>query len=41
MGQIKKLLTREQFALFVVRVYQDFDESYHSWLDELDKAFEQ
>ncbi len=39
-GQIKKLVSKEQFATFVERAYQDFDFRYHSWLDELDKAFE-
>src|SRR5512138_1352901 len=32
-GQIKKLVSREQFAALVERAYQDFDFRYHGWLD--------
>ncbi len=39
-GQIKKLVSKEQFAEFVEGAYQDFDERYHSWLGQLDTAFE-
>jgi hypothetical protein len=30
---------RDQFAQLVERVYLDFDANYHTWLENMDKAF--
>jgi hypothetical protein len=32
-------VSRDQFAQLVERVYLDFDFNYHTWLENMDKAF--
>jgi hypothetical protein len=38
-GIVKTWVSQPQFAQLVERVYLDFDFDYHTWLENMDKAF--
>jgi hypothetical protein len=39
-GIVKTWVSRAQFSNMVEGVYLEFDNNYHAWLENMDKAFE-